>query len=45
MRQVIQNIHNTFTEEGRPGTVAAEVFEQLIWVTRSVNGRTPFKEV
>jgi len=45
MRQVIPNIYDTFTEEGRLGTVAAEVFEQFIWVTTGVNGRTPFKEV
>ena len=45
MRQVIPNIYDTFTEEGRPGTVAAEVFEQFIWVTAGVNGRTLFKEV
>ena len=30
MRQVIPNIYDTFTKEGRPGTVAAEVFEQFI---------------
>jgi len=36
MRQVILNIYDTFTEEGRPGTVAAEVFEQFIWVTTGV---------
>ena len=34
-----------FTKEGRPGTVAAEDFEQFIWVTTGVNGRTPFKKV
>ena len=47
MRQVIPNIYDTFTEEGRPGTVAAEVFEQFVWVTTgaTANGRTPFKEV
>jgi len=45
MRQVIPNIYDTFTEEGGPGTVAAEVFEQFIRVTTGVNGRTPFKEV
>ena len=45
MRQVIPNIYDTFTEEGGPGTVAAEVFEQFIWVITGVNGRTPFKEV
>jgi len=45
MRQVIPNIYDTFTEEGRPGTVAAEVFEQFIWVTTGVDGRTPFKDV
>ena len=39
------NIYDTFTEEGRPGTVAAEVFEQFIWVATGVNGRTPFREV
>ena len=37
MRQVIPNIDDTFTEEGGPGTVAAEVFEQFIWVTTGVN--------
>ena len=41
MRQVILDIDDTFTKEGGPGTVAAGVFEQFIWV----NGRTPFKEV
>ena len=45
MRQVIPNIYDTFTKERRPGTVAAKVFEQFIWVTTGVNGRTPFKEV
>ena len=45
MRQVIPDIYDTFTEEGGPGTVAAEVFEQFTWVTTGVNGRTPFKEV
>ena len=45
MRQVIPNIYDTFTEEGGPGTVAAEVFEQFIWVTTGVNGRTPKKSV
>ena len=45
MRQVIPNIDDTFTEEDGPGTVAAEVFEQFIWVTTGVNGRTSFKEV
>ena len=43
--QVIPNMYDTFTEEGRPDTVAAEVFEQFIWVTTGVDGRTPFKEV
>ena len=45
MRQVIPNIYDTFTEEGGPGTVAAEVFEQFIWLTTGVKGRTPFKEI
>ena len=44
-RQVIPNIDDTFTEEGGPGIVAAEVFEQFIWLTTGVNGRTPLKEV
>ena len=43
--QVIPNMYDTFTEEGRPDTVAAEVFEQFIWVTTGVKGRTLFKEV
>jgi len=30
MRQVIPNIYDTFNKEGRPGRVAAEVFEQFI---------------
>ena len=29
MRQVIPDIDDTFTKEGGPGTVAAEVFEQF----------------
>ena len=43
--QVIPNMYDTFTEEGRPDTVAAEVFEQFKWVTTGVNGRTPFRAV
>jgi len=42
MRQVIPNIYDMFTEEGGLGKVAAEVFEQFIWVATGVNSRTPF---